>query len=119
MNQPQSMQNPVLGGPPGLPTLMQPGLMAKNPNSSESTLYVGNLHPGLEDSRLFDFFRPFGEIVSCRVMRDIYSGESRRFAFISYSNKEDAQKARDKLNYEKLDGWELRICFKRSPGDFK
>ena len=52
-------------------------------------------------------------------MKDIYSGESRGFAFVSFFKKEDAQKALDALNYTKLDGWELRICFKKSPSDFK
>jgi len=86
---------------------------------TECTLYVGNLNPSLEDTRLFEYFRSYGDVLTCRIMRDIYSGESRRFAFVSYNTKEEAQKALDALNYTKLDGWELRICFKRSPGDFK
>ena len=52
-------------------------------------------------------------------MRDIYSGESRQFAFVSYKTTESAEKAKEALNYTMLLNWELRICFKRSPGDFK
>jgi polyadenylate-binding protein len=98
--------------------LLQPNITMNNP-STECTLYVGNLNPNLDDNRLFQAFKPFGELVSSRVMRDIYSGESRRFAFVSFARKEEAQKALDALNYTKLDDWELRICFKRSPSDFK
>ena len=87
--------------------------------NSENTLYVGNLNPGLEDVRLFQHFKPFGDLVSCKIMRDIYSGESRRFAFISYSTKEAAEKAMKEMNYKKIDGWELRICFKKTTSEFK
>ena len=87
--------------------------------TAETTLYVGNLHPGIEDSRLFELFRPFGDIISCRIMRDIYSGESRGFAFVSFSERKFAENAKNALNYQKIDDWEIRICFKRSPGDFK
>lgn len=98
-------------------------MMQENPmkeaSTKDATLYIGNLHPSLEDSRIFDFFGPYGELVSCRIMRDIYSGESRGFGFVSYKNVEDAKRAKEELNYKKLEGWEMRICFKRSPGDFK
>ncbi len=104
--------------PPGQNNLFQQGITTQNTNQ-ECTLYVGNLNPQLLETRLYDYFRHYGDIVNCRIMRDIYSGESRRFAFVSFNKKEDAQKALDKLNYFKLDGWELRICFKKSRDDFK
>jgi len=52
-------------------------------------------------------------------MRDVYSGESRRFAFVTFKQAEDAEKARQALNYEKIDGYEIRIAPKRNPSDFK
>ena len=85
MNQENKMMNPFMGAP-----LMGPGMMFGNNGMmvktmrTEATLYVGNLNPSLMDSRLFEFFRPYGEIVNCKIMRDIYSGESRGFAFVSY-----------------------------------
>lgn len=44
----------------------------------------------MEDTRLFDYFRNYGEVLTCRIMWDIYSGESWGFAFVSYKTKEEA-----------------------------
>ena len=52
-------------------------------------------------------------------MRDLYSGTSRRFAFLTFATKEEAIKAKEALNYTEFEGYELRIYFKKSPGDFK
>lgn len=99
-------------------TSMMPGTINVNAFSPEATLYIGNLQQHVQDMELYNYFRPYGNIVSCRVMKDIYSGESRGFAFISYQTKEEAQKAKDALNYHKINGWEIRISFKKSPSDF-
>ena len=85
----------------------------------EGVLYVGNLHPDVVESQLFEIFSHYGRPQLVRLMRDAYTGESRRFAFVSYIKKEDAEKAKDELNYTKLFDREIRICFKRTPGDFK
>ena len=38
---------------------------------------------------------------------------------MTFDNFEDAKKAKDELNYKKFEDWEMRICFKKSPSDFK
>lgn len=81
----------------------------------DSTLYIGNLEPSIEELFLYDLFNPFGEIKSCKVVRDIYSNESRRFAFITYSNKEDALEAKKNMEYKIIRDYEIRISFKRNP----
>ena len=85
----------------------------------EGVLYVGNLHQNVNESQLFEIFSHYGRPQLVRLMRDAYTGESRRFAFVSYIKREDAEKAKDALNYTKLFDREIRICFKRTPGDFK
>ena len=92
--------------------------VAKKNDSSESTLYVGNLHPSWSDENLFDKFRQFGELVSCKIVKDHFTQKSRGFAFITYQSKESAQKALDELNFKKIEGRELRIYFKKSTKDF-
>ena len=99
-------------------TSMMPGNINVSTFSPEATLYIGNLQHHVTDMELYNYFRPYGNVMSCRIMKDIYSGESRGFAFISYQNKEEAQKAKDALNYQKINGWEIRISFKKSPSDF-
>ncbi len=93
--------------------------MPNNQSQIENTLYIGNLSPRVDDTMLWTHFQRFGAISSCRVMRDLYSGQSRRFAFLGYNKKEDAEKAKKELNYTDFEGYELRIYFKKSPGDFK
>jgi len=102
---------------PTMPSIVQRPVNT-NALNSDATLYIGNLHPEVTDMELFNYFRPYGDILSCRIMKDIYSGESRGFAFLSFKTKEDAKNAKDALNYQKIHGWEIRISFKRSPGDF-
>lgn len=103
-----------------MPTM--PGIVQRPVNTnglnSDATLYIGNLHPEVTDMELFNHFRPYGDILSCRIMKDIYSGESRGFAFLSFKNKEDAKGAKEALNYHKIHGWEIRISFKKSRSEF-
>ena len=47
--------------------------MTKRNDSSENTLYVGNLHPSMNDERLFDIFRQYGELTSCKIMKDHFT----------------------------------------------
>lgn len=98
---------------------MPGGPMTGTTPNLEGVLYVGNLHPDVVESQLFEIFSHYGRPQLVRLMRDAYTGESRRFAFVSYLKKEDAEKAKDALNYTKMFEREIRICFKRTPGDFK
>jgi len=118
--------NPLMQKPGAGPMMMGPLMQPFMPNpvypvpqSNEATLYVGNLNSALEETRLINIFQPFGQVVSCRIMRDIYSHESRRFGFVSFASVAEAQKAKDELNYKNVDGFEIRICFKKSPSEFK
>ena len=74
---------------PTMPSIVQRPVNA-NALNSDATLYVGNLHPEVSDMELFNYFRPHGEVVSCRILKDIYSGESPGFGFISFNSKEES-----------------------------
>ena len=104
------MQMPMMGG--------AGGMAAAVPNL-EGVLYVGNLHPNVNEYQLFEVFSQYGRPQLVRLMRDAYTGESRRFAFVSYTKREDAENAKKALNYTKIFDREIRICFKRAPGEFK
>lgn len=103
--------NPAFGVP-GIP-------MQINQASSESTLYVGNLSSATDETRLHALFHPYGNVLNTRIMRDIYNQDSRRFGFVSFGNIEEAQKAKEALNYQKVDNFEIRICFKKVTSEFK
>jgi len=66
--------------------------MFKNVN-----LYVKNLEDDIDDAKLKEIFAPFGEIVSCVVMRDD-KNVSRGFGFVCFVSADDAAKALNELN---------------------
>jgi polyadenylate-binding protein len=49
------------------------------------------------DEDLKKLFEPFGEIISCIVMKSD-EGKSRRFGFVCFKNSKDAMKACEDLN---------------------
>lgn len=89
------------------------------PPPNERVLYVGNLSPDVDEGVLMEFFRKCSNPVACRLMRDIFTTESRRFGFVTFHSEEEARRAQELLNHERLDGSEIRIAAKRSPSDFK
>lgn len=97
------------------------GLQMRNPPqmvSNESTLYVGNLSPRVDEQTLFNAFKDF-KPVTCRIMRDTFTSESRRFAFVGFQTPDQAEKAKQALGFKVIDNFEMRLCFKRSQSDFK
>lgn len=105
--------------PMQMPMMGNAGGMAAAVPNLEGVLYVGNLHPNVNEYQLFEVFSQYGRPQLVRLMRDAYTGESRRFAFVSYTKRDDAENAKKALNYTKIFDREIRICFKRAPGEFK
>ena len=78
---------------PGMlpPNLMKPRMMV--PTNHENSLYVGNLHPMIDEMAFYAQFHPFGTILSSRIMKNTYTGASRGFGFVTFEKKEDAEAA--------------------------
>ncbi len=45
-------------------------------------LYVGNLNYKVEEDELLNLFESVGEVVSCRILTDKFTGRSRGFGFV-------------------------------------
>lgn len=56
-------------------------------------LYVKNIDDSITDEQFRDLFAPFGIITSARIMRDEVTGAGKGFAFVCYSNPEEANRA--------------------------
>jgi RNA recognition motif-containing protein len=67
---------------PGMPL----NNMISKVNTTDAILYVGNLHPSMDETRLFEIFRSYGAIKNCKLMKDLYTQESRGFAFVTFEN---------------------------------
>jgi len=72
-------------------------------------IYVGNLSFTTTDADLKEAFQAFGEVSSCNIITDKYSGQSRGFGFVEMPNKEEADKAMSALNGKDLKGRTLKV----------
>ncbi len=72
-------------------------------------IYIGNLSLDVTNSDLQETFEAFGQVMSAKVIRDRYSGESRGFGFVEMPNKDEAQKAITDLNGSELKGQTISV----------
>ncbi|UMM13037.1 hypothetical protein L5515_001514 [Caenorhabditis briggsae] len=89
----------------------QPG---QNPTGSSYTmasLYVGDLHPDVNESILFEKFSAAGPVLSIRVCRDNATRLSLGYAYVNFQQPADAERAMDTMNFEALHGKPMRIMW--------
>jgi RNA recognition motif-containing protein len=67
-------------------------------------IYVGNLSTDVTEEELKEQFSSFGEVLSCKIIKDKFTGESRGFGFVEMQSKEQAQSAISSLNVKELKG---------------
>ena len=72
-------------------------------------IYVGNLSRDVVESDLKEAFQVFGEITTCNIIKDKFTGESRGFGFVEMPNKEEADKAIAGMNGKDLKGRNLTV----------
>jgi RNA recognition motif-containing protein len=61
-------------------------------------IYVSNLSFNVQDEDLKDFFTPYGEVTSAKVITDRETGRSRGFGFVEMSDEAASKKAIQELN---------------------
>jgi len=61
-------------------------------------IYVSNLSFNVQDEDLREFFTPFGEVSSAKVIMDKETNRSRGFGFIEMPDEEASKKAIAELN---------------------
>lgn len=74
-----------------------------------SNIYVGNLSYNVEETDLIAAFEKFGEVASCRIIKDRESGRSKGFAFVEMNNADEANEAIAELNDAYLDDRQMRV----------
>ena len=82
----------------------------KVPRTENRKIYVGNLPPSVTEKPLVAYFRTFGHIVNCSVVRDRDTGISRGFAFLTFLDDTEADAA---VEYQQhlLDGKPIRVSY--------
>jgi RNA recognition motif-containing protein len=72
-------------------------------------IFVSNLGFHVESNDLKDFFTPYGEVISSKVIMDRETGRSRGFGFVEMSNDEAGNEAISKLNGAVVEGRAMTV----------
>lgn len=83
------------------------------PAEPNPRLFIGGLAWAATDEDLKEAFTPFGELVSCSVVRFPDTGRSKGFAFVEYSSTEEAEKAKAEMDGKEMAGRAIKIDFAR------
>ena len=62
------------------------------PHSSVGNIFIKNLHPSIDNKALYNAFRDFGTILSCKVVT------SKGFGFVQFEMQESADLAIQRVN---------------------
>ncbi len=72
-------------------------------------IYVSNLSFNVQDEDLRDFFAPYGEIVSSKIINDRETGNSRGFGFVEMSDEAASKKAIAELDGATVEGRAIKV----------
>lgn len=72
-------------------------------------IFVGNLSKEVTDDDLQALFSEYGTVKSVKVIRDLFSGESKGFGFVEMPGQAEAQKAMSELNTKDLKGKKITV----------
>ncbi|EFH65105.1 hypothetical protein ARALYDRAFT_339396 [Arabidopsis lyrata subsp. lyrata] len=101
--------------PPPFPAVSQIAAVAAAAAAAEalqthpnSSLYVGDLDPSVDEPQLLDLFNQVAPVQTVRVCRDL-TRRSLGYAYVNFANPEDASRAMDSLNYAPIRDRPIRI----------
>ena len=80
-------------------------------------IYVSNLGFNVKDEDLKEFFTPFGEVTSAKIISDKFTGQSRGFGFVEMSDDEAARKAIAELDQASVEGRSIKVMEARPKED--
>ena len=80
-------------------------------------IYVSNLSFDVQDQDLREFFTPYGEVTSAKIITDRETGRSRGFGFVEMSDDEASRKAIAELNDSTVDGRNIKVTEARPKED--
>jgi RNA recognition motif-containing protein len=72
-------------------------------------IYVSNLGFNVQDEDLKEFFTPYGEVSSAKIINDRETGKSRGFGFVEMSDDAAAKKAIAELDGATVEGRAIKV----------
>jgi len=80
-------------------------------SQQEASLRITNLSEDVKEGDLQDLFSPFGRLQRVYLAKDMTTFLSKGFAFVTYYNRSDAQKAIDKLHGHGYDNLIMQVMW--------
>jgi len=80
-------------------------------------IYISNLSFNVQDEDLKQFFAPYGEVTSAKVIMDKMTNQSRGFGFVEMADNEAAKKAIAELDQATVDGRTVKVVEARPKED--
>lgn len=72
-------------------------------------LYIGNLSWSITDAELQQTFEAYGEVSSCKIVKDKMTNRSKGFAFVEMPNDDEANAAISALNGADVKGRNISV----------
>ena len=80
-------------------------------------IYVSNLSFNVQDEDLRDFFAPYGEVTSAKVINDRETGRSRGFGFVEMADEAAGKKAIAELNGATVENRDISVAVAKPKED--
>jgi RNA recognition motif-containing protein len=80
-------------------------------------IYISNLSFNVQDEDLKDFFAPYGEVTSAKVITDRETGRSRGFGFVEMADEVASQKAIAELDGATVENRTLNVSVAKPKED--
>lgn len=72
-------------------------------------IYVGNLGPDVTEAEIAELFKPFGQVESVELVRELFTGKGKGFGFVEMPGKQQSRDAIAALNGKEHAGRALRV----------
>ena len=80
-------------------------------------IFIGNLSKDVTEDDLQELFSEYGTVRNVKVIKDLFSGESKGFGFLEMPGQAEAQKAMGELNTRELKGKKIAVNEARPRND--
>lgn len=72
-------------------------------------VYVGNLPFSVDSAKLKELFGKYGEVEEATIIQDKFSGRSKGFGFVTFTDDEAAKKAIAEMNEKDVEGRAVKV----------